>query len=364
MAVEVVHVGAHLEPVGRGSDAGSMRGPATTIIRRSGTRRFASGYAAITRRSRSPPTPEPPTVTMQTCSSARVAELGAQRVAVAEVGRVEAGDVAGEVVVRARSSRGSPGRPGPKRVRDDVVGVADEDRPVADPRVARDVLDHLGVVVGGQEAPRARRRRASAASRRSRSARRTRRASAPGSRAGSSRAPRPRRRSRGRTCSSRTTSWKTMKFATQDLVHPPRRPGSSAGRARPTPLSMCADSLARKALAGWIRSPRASSTAVTGCWASQSISRSGCSVAQLVGDRDVALRVAEPDRRRDVERALAARLGRAAHRPGSACGGGATNSRRSRFTFTGSRACGRWPGALERDELPRRRRGQRGSPRR
>ena len=29
-----------------------MRGPATTIIRRSGTRRFASGKASITRRSR------------------------------------------------------------------------------------------------------------------------------------------------------------------------------------------------------------------------------------------------------------------------------------------------------------------------
>ena len=41
---------------------------------------------------------------------------------------------------------------GPERVADDVVGVADEDRPVADARVARDVLDHLGVVVGGQEA--------------------------------------------------------------------------------------------------------------------------------------------------------------------------------------------------------------------
>ena len=37
----------------------------------------------------------------------------------------------------------------------------------------------------------------------------------------------------------------------------------------------------------------------------------GMELAQLVGDRGVALRVAEPDRRGDVERALAARL--AAH---------------------------------------------------
>ena len=43
-------------------------------------------------------------------------------------------------------------------------------------------------------------------------------------------------------------------------------------------LSMWLDSLDRNALAGWIRSPFASSTAVTGCWASQSISRSGCSL--------------------------------------------------------------------------------------
>ncbi len=48
-----------------------MRGPATTTIRSSGTRRFASGYEAMTRRRRGPPTPDPPTVTMQTFSSAR-----------------------------------------------------------------------------------------------------------------------------------------------------------------------------------------------------------------------------------------------------------------------------------------------------
>ena len=36
-------------------------------------------------------------------------------------------------------------------VRDDVVGVADEDGGVTDARVAGDVLDHLGVVIGGEE---------------------------------------------------------------------------------------------------------------------------------------------------------------------------------------------------------------------
>jgi hypothetical protein len=36
-------------------------------------------------------------------------------------------------------------------VRHDVVRVADEDRAVADAREALNVLDHLGVVIGGQE---------------------------------------------------------------------------------------------------------------------------------------------------------------------------------------------------------------------
>ena len=39
----------------------------------------------------------------------------------------------------------------PEGVRHDVVVLPNEDGPVPDPRVAVDVLDHLGVVVGGQE---------------------------------------------------------------------------------------------------------------------------------------------------------------------------------------------------------------------
>ena len=86
VAVELVDVRADLEPVVRRQRlAGSMRGPATTIIR-------SAGHALLRlrerRRSRAaagaPPTPEPPTVTMQTCSSVAVAELGPQRLAVGE----------------------------------------------------------------------------------------------------------------------------------------------------------------------------------------------------------------------------------------------------------------------------------------
>ena len=53
---------------------GSILGPVTTAMRSAGTRRLAFGNASITRRSRCPQTPEPPTVTMQTCSSSRVAD--------------------------------------------------------------------------------------------------------------------------------------------------------------------------------------------------------------------------------------------------------------------------------------------------
>ena len=78
-----------------------------------------------------------------------VAELGAQRVAVGDLGRVEAGDVAGEVELPLGPV--SDGRQaGPERVRDDVLGVADEDRAVAQAPEAGPLLEHLGVVVGGQ----------------------------------------------------------------------------------------------------------------------------------------------------------------------------------------------------------------------
>ena len=43
-------------------------------------------------------------------------------------------------------------------------------------------------------------------------------------------------------------------------------------------LSMCPDSLARKAEAGWISSERRRSSSVTGCWASQCTSRPGLSL--------------------------------------------------------------------------------------
>ena len=79
-----------------------------------------------------------------------VAQLGPKRCAVREDRRVEPRDVAGEVVVGFRP-RADQREVGAERVGDDVVRVADEDRAVAHSREPRDVLDHLGVVVGRHE---------------------------------------------------------------------------------------------------------------------------------------------------------------------------------------------------------------------
>jgi hypothetical protein len=67
------------------------------------------------------------------------------------------------------------------------------------------------------------------------------------------------------------------KVGQQDLIHPPD--GLEAVQVMLGRLGLDVPGLTRQcALAGWTRSPRSSSTLVTGCWASQSISRPGCSL--------------------------------------------------------------------------------------
>ncbi len=105
-------------------------------------------------------------------------------------------------------------------------------------------------------------------------------------------------------------------------------------------LSTWLASLARKALAGWMRSPRCSSTAVTGCWASQSISSPGWSLRS--SSAMAASRRAWP--RPIGDEMYSARFGRDdARRQRDGLGRGPTNSRISVLTRTGWRACGRWP---------------------
>jgi hypothetical protein len=79
-----------------------------------------------------------------------VAELGSDRGDLVRIGRGEAGDVPGEREVRLGPTADAR-EVAAEGVRNDVVGVPDEDGGVPDAGVARDVLDHLGVVIGGQE---------------------------------------------------------------------------------------------------------------------------------------------------------------------------------------------------------------------
>ena len=80
---------------------------------------------------------------------AAVAVASAQRIAVGERVRVERQGVAGEGEV-APGPVADPRQAGTERQLGDVFRVADEDRPVADPRIAGDVLDVVGVAVGAQ----------------------------------------------------------------------------------------------------------------------------------------------------------------------------------------------------------------------
>ncbi len=77
-----------------------------------------------------------------------VAQLGADRVPAGDAGRVEAGDVAGELVVLLDPV---PDRrqPGTEAAVDHIIGVGDEHRAVAQAGEPRDLLHHLRVVIRG-----------------------------------------------------------------------------------------------------------------------------------------------------------------------------------------------------------------------
>ena len=114
-------------------------------------------------------------------------------------------------------------------------------------------------------------------------------------------------------------------------------------------LSMWPDSFARNALPGWMRSPRASSTAVTGCCASQSISSPGWSLRS--SSAIATSRCAWPSP--IGEETKSARLGRdlpRTQRRGATPA--ATKSRSSRLTLTGSRTWGPCPEPSSRTSSP------------
>ena len=307
-----------------------MRGPATAIMRR-------CGHEPFCRRKGFDDAPQ------QMPAHARaadrhdadrfvglVAEFCAQRRAIRELRRIEPRDVAGKIEMRVRSNRAMSGQIGAERAGNDVVGVADEDRAVAQPRIARDLLDHLRVVVG-------REKRFAVA------------AVGHGDPADEIGHPDVRRAFLFGVLVQEIVELpgfvadpEIVRLVAHDVVedHEVVRPGSRpcaaspgtrAGRARPI-RSRCA-ALARQKAAGRVDAlafaPRA--RAVTGSCASQSISRSGCRLAQFARDRDVALRVAQADGRRDVQRAPRRRARRPALASGLASAAQASRSTKSRM---------------------------------
>ena len=117
---EAVDVADELEPSWRRQRAGSMRGPQTTIMRRSGTRRRAAAgldhapqQAVADARSADGDEADR--------SSGAVAELGAQRLAVGRLAGVGGEHVAGEVEVLLHP-RPDRRQPVAEAVRHDVVG--------------------------------------------------------------------------------------------------------------------------------------------------------------------------------------------------------------------------------------------------
>ena len=249
-------------------------------------------------------------------------------------------------------------QPGPERPRHDVVGVADEQRAVADRREALDLLEHLRVEVGGQE------RLALAAL---------------GQRQPADEVGQEHER---RALVLRVLVQEVVDVprlvadpevvgllahevaedhvvGEQDLVHLADRL-EDVERVLARRGSRCADSEARPRLAGCTRSPAASSAAVSGCWASQSISSPGTSARS---SRAIAMsRRAWPRPiGEDTKSARRARAERARPAARGARAGGAEHARGelviSTLTFTGSRAIGRVPGALEHHQLAARQLG-------
>ena len=192
--------------------------------------------------------------------------------------------------------------PGPERVGDDVVGAPDEDRPVADARESGDVLDHLGVQVGREE-------RLALAPVRHRQ---------PADEVGE---PAVRGRLQLRVLVQEVVDLPALvgdphvvrlhlhevvedhEVRDQDLVHPPDRLEHMqivVGRLRGD-VGRLARQAGRRGMDALAAGLEDAGHGILGQPVDLEV---GMEPPQLVGDRDVAPRVPEPDRRGDVEGAL------------------------------------------------------------
>ena len=202
-----------------------------------------------------------------------VAQLGAQLCQLAQRGGIEATHIAGEVEVALGPVAD---RPAARARRSATMSSGlPTNRARSRTRVLGDVVDHVGVVVGWSESFPAVSRHPSVGSRRSRSATRMERASRVGSRVGSSRAPMLVPDPQVIALLAHDVV-EEHEVGSEDLVHAAQGVEARGGRARRTPIRCALTRWPRCALAGWMHSPSASSTRVTGSWASQSTCRSGC----------------------------------------------------------------------------------------
>ena len=230
---------------------------------------------------------------------------------------------------------------------DDVVGVADEDGPIAHAREARDVLDHLLVVVGGQE-----RLALAAVGHRQ-----------PADEVGQ---PDVRRALLLRVLVQVVVELPGLvadpevvllvadevvedhEVGEQDLVHPPDR--LEAVQVVLGRLALDVARLVREEGAGRMDPLAARLEHRRDRMLREPVDLEvGMELAQLVGDRDVALRVAEPDRRGDVERAPAARL--AAHPARAAARAGVDEVAQEQVDLDRVARVGKWPDPSRIDEL-------------
>src|SRR5713101_1846798 len=145
-------------PSTAGSVLGSMRGPATAIIRRFGKRRLTAGKALLDKVIRAFPAVKrrganPGAANRRDADDLIVtlAQPAAQLVPIFQLTALHAEYIAAAEDVVTLGPLPDLWQARTERVGDDVVRPSDEDRAVTDARETLDVADHLRVVIGAKQ---------------------------------------------------------------------------------------------------------------------------------------------------------------------------------------------------------------------